>query len=207
MRRKYQITLGILAFLIVCCMFMGSSYALWRVTNYQSSTNLVETGCFDVSFKDVSSSINLSNAYPIEDTKGLQTTPYVFTIKNNCSIKANYSVYLNSLNINNGVKMADQNIKYSLVKNSAASEVGNLLTSATLNSDSDYTGFNVDGKTYDIASSYVLDTGTLANGEVATYSLKLWINSAATTEINNQKFEAAISTVATPTDDVVIASK
>lgn len=211
MRRGYKVTLGVLAFLIVCCMFVGSSYALWRVTNYQTSTNLVETGCFNVEFKENSSSIRLDKAYPISNEKGLNTTPYIFKLTNNCSIKAQYNIYLNSLNIADGTKLGDQYIRYSLKKTGSSVNITNLLSAATKNTDSNKSYFNTNGKTYDINTSYVLDSGTLdgslESGKSVEYSLRLWMDSETTIEQATtgeagskvgSKFEGNISAIATP---------
>ena len=174
MRLRYRIPLAIIAIMMVVTLSIGSSYALWKVTKEQDVANIITTGCFEVSFIEESNSINLTNTFPITDEKGLTTTPYVFTLKNTCTIDADYTIYLNTLNLTNGkTKIADNLIKY----------------------------FDA---TSAIDTSYKLASGTLrassskeaGDGESATFSLRLWIDSSATTAINGQAFEAAVYSIA-----------
>jgi hypothetical protein len=195
MRLRYQSALAIIAILILVMLFIGSSYALWKVTKYQNGVNVVETGCFSLAFSEQSSSINLTNAYPISDEKGLKTTPYVFTLTNTCTVEAEYNVYLNALKVldteSKSIKIDDSLIRYSFGSTTTTTDT---LSSATLNDDSSsYSNFDYKD---DIASSYILASGTLKQNESIQYSLRLWIGEDATTDINNKIFEGVISTVA-----------
>ncbi len=204
MRLRYRIPLAIIAICMVITMFIASSYALWSVTITQESKNALESGCFAITFDDTdSSSINLTNTFPISDEKGLKTAPYTFTIKNTCTVDARFTLYLNTLNIVDGVKLSDDFIKYSLMQSDGAVAVAQSLKNAEQNLDTSYFTFKEDfGK--DVLKSYVLTTGTLKgqsaegvdDGEAITYSLRLWIDEVATNEIFGQTFEAGVSTVA-----------
>lgn len=193
MRLRYRIPLAVIAIMMVCTLFLGSSYALWKITKQQKGTNLIETGCFELTFTEQSSSIHLTNTYPISDEKGLKTTPYVFTIKNTCTIDAKYTVYLNALDTGNLIP--DNLIKYSLKKSTDAVEVANLLTSVPINTDTS-------AFTYakPLLTSYTLATGTLRQNESAQYNLRLWIDEKGTVEIGGKQFEAGIASIAYATD-------
>lgn len=190
MSLKYRIPLAVIAIMMVATMFVGSSYALWKVTEYQETANVIETGCFEISFTEQTSSINLTNTYPMSDTKGLKTTPYTFTVKNVCSIDANYVIYLNTLQPTKS-KIGDNLIKYSLTKTGDSVSVANKLSSAEINTD-------VSNFTYSktLLTSYALATGTLKQNESMQYSLRLWIDESATTAINGYAFEAGIASIA-----------
>lgn len=198
MRLRYRIPLAIIAICMVLTLFMASSYALWKVTIYQKTENIIEAGCFSVAFEDVSSSIHLENAYPISNEKGMKLTPYQFTITNTCTIDAKYTIYLNTLEVT-GTKLEDNLINYSLTKSNGAVAVANRLNSAPTNLDKSHFDFNKN-----ILKSYEIGTGTLkgktsadsSDGGVATYSLRLWIDESATNDIFGQTFEAGISTIA-----------
>ncbi len=201
MRLRYRIPLAVIAIFMVMTLFMASSYALWKVTIYQETENIIESGCFEITFEDVSSSINLNNTYPMSDTSGLKTVPYTFKITNKCTVDAKYTLYLNTLAVN-GTKLDDSLIKYSIVKSDGALNVAQKLNAAKTNSDLSHFTFDKQ-----ILKSYELGTGTLKgrtstdslDGETATYSLRLWIDSSATKTIGGQTFEAGISTIATAT--------
>lgn len=202
MRLRYSIPLTVIAILFVITMFIGSSYSLWKVTEYQQTENVIRTGCFELAFTEQSSSINLTNTYPMSDEKGLKTTPYLFTLTNTCDIDASFSIYLNTFEAKNGeTKIDDRYIKYIIGETNASSSVGQNLSSAQKNTDISNFQYGAGNK---IATSYEIATGTLKgntnsellNGESASFSFRLWIDSSATTAINGQTFEAAISTVA-----------
>lgn len=190
MRLRYRIPLAVIAIMMVITVFLGSSYSLWKITKYQPTANVIETGCFELTFTEQSSSINLTNAYPIKDEKGLKTTPYTFTLKNTCTIDADYIVYLNTLKTT-GTKIDDSLIKYSLLKTGDSINVANPLSTASVNSD-------ISSFTYDkeLLTSYSLATGSLAQNEQVQYNLRLWIDESATTSINGYTFEAGIATLA-----------
>ncbi len=205
MRLKYRISLAVIAFLMLVTMFIGSSYALWNVTRYQTGVNAIDTGCFELEFIETSSSIELKNAYPISDEKGLKTTPYQFKLKNICTIDAEYTIYLNTVALGDN-KISDDLIKYILVKNKDSLATANSLDSADygLNKD-ELLNLEIDD---DFASSYAIATGTLKgsstdggdDGGEDTFSLRLWIDESATTAINKKAFEAAIYSIAYATD-------
>lgn len=196
MRLRYRIPLAVIAIFMVITLFIASSYALWKVTVYQETENIIETGCFSLTFED-SSSINLDNTYPMTDESGMKMIPYTFTITNTCTVDAKYTVYLNTLDVN-GEKLDDSLIKYSLVKTDGALNVAQALDAAKTNIDKTHFSFDKD-----ILKSYEIATGTLkgkttedGNGESATYNLRLWIDESGTNEIGGQTFEAGISTIA-----------
>ncbi len=196
MRLRYRISLAVIAIMMVGLMFLGSSYALWKVTKYQQTENIIQTGCFAITFSD-KNPINLTNAYPVADSKGLQLTPYEFTIQNTCDVKASYTVYLNTLETG-ATEIPYNLVKYSLQKVGGASAVAKSLSAATPNNET--SSFNY-SKT--LKSSFALETsegeakGVLAENESVKYNLRLWIDESATTAINGNKFEAAIATIAT----------
>ncbi len=208
LRLRYRIPLAIIAVLMVVTLFVGSSYALWTTTDYQESVNQIASGCFELSFVEDKKSINLDNTYPMEDASGLKTIPYRFTIKNTCTVDAEYSIYLNTLNPSVGTKLADNLVKVSLLKEGGSTNVVRLLSGVDVNTDLthfDYDIKDADGTVIterDILTSYVLGSGTLkgktdtTEGESATYDLRIWIDASATKEISGQTFEAAVASVA-----------
>ncbi len=213
MRLRYRIPLAVIAIFMVMTLFMASSYALWKVTIYQETENIIETGCFSLEFKDESSSINLGNTYPMSNESGMKTIPYIFTVKNTCTVDAKYTIYLNTLEVD-GVKLEDSLINYSLVKVDGALATAQTLDTAKTNMDTSHFTF-----TKKILKSYELETSTLKgktdensdDGGSATYSLRLWIDESGknavrdkegnviTPGIEGQTFEAGISTIATAT--------
>lgn len=198
MSLKYRIPLALISILMVITLFIASSYALWKVTIYQETENIIESGCFSISFENVSNSINLDNTYPMSNTSGMKTTPYVFKLTNTCTVDAKYTIYLNTLAVS-GTKLDDGIIKYALVETDGALSTAQKLNTATVNLDKSHFTFDKS-----ILTSYEIGSGTLkgktsdssSDGGTATYSLRLWIDESAGNSIFNQTFEAGVSTIA-----------
>lgn len=198
MRLKYRIPLAIIAILMVITLFMGSSYALWKTTDYQETVNKIATGCFELSFTEDKKSINLDNTYPMEDEKGAETIPYRFTITNTCTTDAEYTIYLNTLKPDLGTKIADDLIKVALLEENGATMVAHNLDSLEQNVELSHFAYPKE-----LLNSYIIGTGKLKGkddngnaGESVTYDLRIWIDEKATTAINGQTFEAAVASVA-----------
>ena len=194
MRLKYKISLGIILLLLVGCFMTYQSYALW-VANLSGSENIVEVGCFKIEFTESSSSIALSNTYPMSDSKGLTVTPYTFKITNKCTIAASYSIVLSSLTTNG---IDDSNIKYAIYETSKPSS-GTILTSATAYTDTSNL-VNVKNR----KNSYQIATGGLkgateenGTGGSKTYNLILWLDEATGNDAMGKTFSASINVVST----------
>ena len=195
MKLRYKVSLFIILFLILACVTIYQSYAMWQI-NKETGTNIAEVTCFQLSFDEASSSINLNNTYPMSDSSALgRLRPYTFTIKNTCTTNANYAVTLNTITTNG---IADDEIKYALYTDTKPQE-GTLLTTAHINTDTTY--INVGSNT--LKNSYELVTGTLAkattengnDGGSVTYNLLLWMNEASTTM--SQTFRASVNVIST----------
>lgn len=194
-RKKNLSLIGVIIIVAVSIIVLGgTSYSLWVVTKYQDSTNTINTSCFEVEFTELSSAINLKNAYPISDEKGLKTTPYTFKVKNICDTKTDYQITLNTLQIS-GNKIPDNLIKYVFYDNSSTVTVGSYLSNAKINTDTE----NIKTSST-ILTSYEIATGTLEKNDEKQYMLKLWIDESATTAINGFQFESSINIVSTATN-------
>src|SRR5574344_658706 len=86
MKTKYQRRIQIyVSLLIVVVLVMGLSYAYYRLSISQTSQNNVSgLTCFNTTLTDKTAALSLTNAYPIPDAEGFTSTPYPFTVTNNC---------------------------------------------------------------------------------------------------------------------------
>ena len=161
----------------------------------QTNNNEMEIGCFSIGFSEQSESIKLDNTYPVNDSIGLNTNPYIFTIKNTCTINNNYILTLNTLSTNT---LDASKIKYALYKSTEEKPtVGSKLS--RINNDLE----NI--MVENLGTSYIIDTGVLSggtkvdgvvnNGEEVTYNLYLWIDDIAGNEVEGQTFEASINVI------------
>jgi len=188
MKNKTMMIL-IISIIGLTVLFGGISYAYLRSTITQSSQNEVSTlNCLSISMSDITSAITLTNAYPISDEKGLMTTPYSFTITNNCATPVAVQINLESLNIEN--KLATNYVKFNL--DNGVGHITNLLSSqptktATI---SGATSNNLDG-------IFLSAAGT--EDSSMNFNLRLWVNEATTLAQGSGKtYQGKIVAVASP---------
>ena len=193
MKLKYKILMAIIAVSIGLCLMIYQSYALWVVT-LSGQENIVEVGCFNIEFIENTSSIALSNSYPVSDEKGMSGEAYSFTITNKCTVDSAYQVTLNTLNANT---MGDDKVKYVIYKDGESKpSIGQLVNSAPVNAD------KANITVSDLKESYIIASGELkgaseenGTGESHTYNVYLWIDENAGNEVENTRFEASINIV------------
>ena len=201
MKLRYKLSLLLICLMLIGCLYVTQSYALWIVTEEQTNENEVEVGCFSIGFSEQSNSINLNNTYPMSDSLGLSSDPYTFTITNTCTINNSYVLTLNTLSTNT---LDVSKIKYALYKSTEEKPtVGSKLS--RINTDLENLGVE------NLGTSYILDTGVLtggtkvdgevSKGEEATYNLYLWIDDIAGNEVEGQSFEASINITSVAMDD------
>src|SRR5574344_99121 len=188
MRNKYKVLLLLIVVLLVVTITCGYSYSLWSVSHTQETSNVVNTGCFEVTFSEAGSNINLTNTYPISDTKGLVTTPYTFTITNTCSIASNASIMINP---QTGTTLSLDYIKAGIKETSESNYTYKLLKSYT-------EGTIASGDTTSM-SSYILTTAYLKPNATKTYSIIMWLGEDAGNDTQGKTLQASIKVSDTAT--------
>lgn len=97
LRNKKKIILTILVVCLIGLVGISMSYAYWQFTYMQTDNNVAISKCLKLEMTNEKDEINLSNMYPISDEAGRSLTPYSFKITNTCSMSAEYSVNLETL--------------------------------------------------------------------------------------------------------------
>ena len=166
----------------------GLSYALFTVTLNGTKKVKVKTGKLELQLLDANNNpiyitgqnnestfaINLDNQVPVSDETGLSTQGFTFKLKNSGSINASYVIYLDDVALESGeTRIDDQYVKYSLTKNN--SEGSPALLSTTL-----------------VNNERELDKGIIEDDETNTYTLKIWIDEAATNAAMDKVFSATL---------------
>lgn len=194
---------GILLIFLLIAIGITFSYAFWNTTITQQDQNKVEAGCLSFSFNDRDvdnnvTNIDLPNAYPITDDKGLTLTPYTFSVTNTCSLNTTYNIYFHNL--------ASSSIDSSYMK-IALKNSGVLLEEyPIIVDDLKVTSLDVNFSS-SIASTmgtskedYLLYSFNLAPEENISFELSLWIDESAPNDIMGHTYESAISVYAVPTN-------
>lgn len=184
----------IVAVAVLIVSISSLSYALWSTRFTQTSTNNIETGCFDLSFESNDTGINLSNSYPISDAAGKGLEGYTFTVKNTCTIAASYNI---ALDLKNGSNYFPSNqIKYYVdgAQIVEANLLSNLKDSAEITA-----GYGSSKILFSDTVQGATSTGA-TDGEEKTYNLKLWIDENVTSDIgSNKTIEGKVTISAAPT--------
>ena len=191
MRTKYKIMLAIITVGIGICLMTYQSYALW-VANHVGGENIVNVGCFSVEFQEQSNPISLNNTYPVNDEKGLTTTPYTFTIRNTCTIDAAYDVTLNTITTNT---MQKEWIKYAIHKSTETKPT----TGTNLGTNNNYNTATEELKITNLDESIIIASGELKQNETVTYNLYLWMDETTGNEAMNTTFEGSVNVISSAT--------
>ena len=189
---KKKVIILVVSLIGITGIIIGVSYAFFSIGGVQDTANTFNSGCLNISLTNESTSINLTDAYPITDVEGLETTSYDFTVKNNCNSATNYQINLESLNEQVNSLNADY-IKVSLSSDTVDNVISILSsnTSATPSIDNAY-------------ESYNLYTDSLDANEEKTYHLKIWVDYDATVEqAASRVYSSKINVIANPETTVV----
>ena len=169
-KKKIKIYYGLLITLFV---FMGVSYAWFRLYLSQTENNTIASRtCFSTTLTEDTSKISLTDAFPISDEDGLKQTPFTFTIKNNCNSYVKVYITIDSTyrESTSSSYLKDNYMKVNISPKGTTTGKSVILGSQTL------TDLENNRKGYIIVS-----TGLKANEE-KSYDLRIWMDSAVTTE-------------------------
>lgn len=157
----------------------GTSYALWKLTFTQETTNKITSGCFKINFKDANP-VNLKDAVPITDSDGKILSPYEFTLENTCDSYVSYQINLEVLD--NSSFNAHNNIKLQLQNNSPE-----LLTSNQ----------SIEPTLANVKVSYRLETGYIEKNEKIHFNLRLWLdeNTPLNEDTMNKSFLSKVTVI------------
>ena len=159
--------------LITVLYIIGVSFAWFRLYLSQTENNTIASRtCFNTTLTEDTSKISLTDAFPIIDEDGLKQTPFTFTIKNNCNSYVKVYITIDSTyrESTNTSYLKDNYMKVNISPKGTTTSKSVILGSQTL------TDLENNRKGYIIVS-----TGLKANEE-KSYDLKIWMDSAVTTE-------------------------
>ena len=163
-KKKIKIYYGLLITLVV---FMGVSYAWFRLKLTQTNSNVIGTRtCLDASLTEDTSKITLSDAFPISDEDGLKQTPFTFTLKNNCDsyVKVYITIDSKYRESTSAAYLKDSFLKVNLSSKGTTDGSSVLLGSQTL---TELEGTN---------KGYILVTTGLKASEEKSYDLRVWMD-------------------------------
>ena len=169
-KKKLKLYYGLLV--TVLCI-IGVSFAWFRLYLSQSEDNtLASRTCFNTTLTEDTSKISLTDAFPIIDEDGLKQSPFTFTIKNNCNSYVKVYIIINSTyrESTSTSYLKDNYMKVNISPKGTTTGKSVILGGQTL------TDLENNKKGY-----IIINTGLKANEE-KSYDLRIWMDSAVTTE-------------------------
>ena len=169
-KRNLSIYYGLLV-TVIC--IIGVSFAWFRLYLSQTENNTIASRtCFNTTLTEDTSKISLTDAFPITDEDGLKQTPFTFTIKNNCNSYVKVYITIDSTyrESTNTSYLKDNYMKVNISPKGTTTGKSVILGSQTL------TDLENNRKGY-----IIINTGLKANEE-KSYDLRIWMDSAVTTE-------------------------
>ena len=169
-KKKLKLYYG---FLVTVLCIIGVSFAWFRLYLSQTENNTIASRtCFNTTLTEDTSKISLTDAFPISDEDGLKQTPFTFTIKNNCNSYVKVYITIDSTyrESTSTSYLKDNYMKVNISPKGTTTGKSVILGSQTL------TDLENNRKGYIIVS-----TGLKANEE-KSYDLRIWMDSAVTTE-------------------------
>ena len=163
------IVMSVLSIGLVSSALFTTTYALFSTDSYGANPNDYSTGLLLVEAESKSDVISLTSALPITDEEGLQSTPYVFTIKNVGNLDYQFDVKLLSTG-SEATTFPSNFIKLQI-------DDGNVTTLSAL----------TDSK---INSTPI----TLPAGESIDISIRIWLSIDTTNDYVGRTFESKIVT-------------
>lgn len=162
----------------------------------EQSGNLTEialSSCAKIKLTGTSS-IDLSNTFPMSRNRGLQTTPYSLTVTSYCDSYVGFNLYIATLSNNT---LSDSNIHYILIDKENNDDIVEGILSDATNAelqftDSEKNELNVGLKgTY--ASIYKIHNSDILMKGSKQYDLYLFVDENATIETNGELFVAGVA--------------
>ena len=95
MNKKYKLlVLSFLAIILVIILSISATIAFMKpVDNGENLTSVSLSSCAKIKLT-AESSVNISNSYPMSRNRGLQTTPYSFTVTSYCDSYVGFNMYI-----------------------------------------------------------------------------------------------------------------
>ena len=171
---KRELLITLISILGVTMLSIGSAFAIFTVSNESEDYNVLKAGTLDIDFGEDTSTISLTNSYPLSDTDGLASDPYTFTITNTGTLDAYYTV---SLLDDDEMIAAD---------NCSENQLNKDYIKYTLNDNTIHNYSEI------VAAGGQIDSGMLAPSESKTYTLRLWLREDAGNDVLGKHYHGKI---------------
>ena len=180
--------------MIAIIAIIGIAFAIWLGARTQVETNVMTTlACLGTSLNENTNGVNLQEAHPLSEIQGKETSPFIFTIVNNCPTNTIVDINLEVLVAST---LGHEFVRVLIEEPLDSAELGLDENSKLL------TTFPPAEETIEEATSYRLVGQILmAKNEELTFDLRIWLDQNTPFEEGSDKlFRSKITILAMPTD-------
>ena len=193
-KKQRIIFLIVISIIITIILSIGLTTAFMKpIEQGGNLTEIALSSCAKIKLTSTSS-INLSNTYPMSRNKGFETSPYNFTITSYCDTYVGFNLYIATLSTNT---LDASNIHYILTYKGSKDVIKEGILSSVTSGVSDFSDtekieLNTGLKgTY--GNIYKLHNESLALKGSKDYSLYLYVDESATNDTMNKTFSAGVA--------------
>lgn len=175
---KRQVKFTILSVFFVTIVMLSSAYAIFSDVQRQQSDNTLTVGKLKIDFIDnengMGNIINLNGAFPVDDTTGNNTAPYIFKITNSGTLDAKYVIKI----------LDDEEV---ITKDGCSdNQLPKDKIRVSINKG---TPFTLSEKE---PLAYIIDRGELLKDASRTYEIRIWISDQAGNEVLGKHYHGKI---------------
>lgn len=163
-KKKMFLIILCVTILVVLIIGFGLYKSGFNFMHIEGSIDNMKTNCLESTLSD-DGNVSSNASVPVSDEVGMASTPYKYSLTNNCKRDVEYFIVFNVMegsNIDNVSKVK----VYLSGDNLIGPMFINNLQEAQM----------VDGAGKDILKTYKLDEGTLSPGEKKSFELRTWID-------------------------------
>lgn len=194
MNKNYKLLiLGFLAIILVIILSISTTIAFMKpIDNGDNLTSISLSSCAKIKLTSTSS-INISNSYPMSRNKGLQTTPYSFTVTSYCDSYVGFNMYIAILE-DSTIDL--KNVHYIITnkgsKNALQEGLLSDLEAETTFSNNEKTELRT-GIKGNFSKIYKMFSGKVPLKGNREYDLYLFIDENATNDVMGKVFKAGVA--------------
>ncbi|MBQ4032290.1 MAG: hypothetical protein II625_11095 [Bacilli bacterium] len=160
MKKKYIISLALIALLLVATLSVGTGYGVWLSSKQVEETNTKNIECFKIYYEN-DGIIEISKIKPVINSDGEETSPYTITITNTCVDPKEVQIRLNT------VETTTIDVNALVLKTS-----GNIALNASLYKNLETTKTAEEG----IKTSKLIGKVTIEPNETIRTNIRIWFD-------------------------------
>ena len=92
--RKWLVITSLISIILICILFIGSTYSLFTTQDIDENANVYKTGNLDISYITSSDNLTINNSNPLTDEESKKISPYRITVTNKGNVAYKFNLLL-----------------------------------------------------------------------------------------------------------------